>query len=64
MDVVGIACRDYHPATVVCDDATNVAIQMALDLRSDDSLAFFGREDDVDENFDERLRHGSSSLVP
>jgi hypothetical protein len=37
---------------------------MALDLRNDDSLAFFGREDDVDENFDERLRHGSSSLVP
>ena len=64
MDMVGIASRDYHPAAVVFDDAANVAIQLAFDLRSDDSLAFFGREDDVDENFDERLRHGSSSLVP
>jgi len=57
VNVVRHTSGDDHATFVVRDDAGDVGIQSWLDLRRDQRAAVFGRENNVDEDLDDGLRH-------
>ena len=57
MNVVCYSTRDQHAAFVIFDDAAHVRVKTRFDLGSDQGLAVLCRENNVDEDLNEGLRH-------
>ena len=55
--VIRNAARDDHPTLIVGDDPGDIGIETRFDLRRYQQASVFGRENDVDEDLDDGLRH-------